>query len=52
MLRAALRAGLGSERVAGAALRVATNELRADDPAGAERAYAVARAISKLAPAW
>lgn len=52
VLRAALRAGLGSERVAGAALRVATNELRADDPAGAERAYAVARAISKLAPAW
>ncbi len=52
VLRSALALGLGSERVAGAALRVATNELRDEGAAGAERAYALARAISKLAPAW
>ena len=32
VLRSALRVGLGSERIAGAALRIATNELRADRP--------------------
>ncbi|MGB0114009.1 MAG: geranylgeranyl reductase family protein [Ilumatobacteraceae bacterium] len=52
ILRPALRLGLGSERVAGAALRIATNELRDDRPGGAERAYAVAATISKFAPNW
>lgn len=52
ILRGALRLGLGSERIAGAALRIATNELRDDHRGGAERAYAVASAISKFAPNW
>jgi geranylgeranyl reductase family protein len=52
VLRSALRVGLGSERVAGAALRIATNELRADRPGGAERAYAVAGTLAKFAPSW
>ena len=52
ILRSALRLGLGSDRIAGAALRIATNELRADQRGGAERAYAVASAISKFAPNW
>lgn len=52
ILRPALRFGLGSERIAAAALRIATNELRSDRPGGAERAYALASAISKFAPNW
>lgn len=52
VLRSALRLGLASDRVAGAALRIATNELRSGDPGGAERAYGVAATISKFAPRW
>ncbi len=52
ILRPALRFGLGSDRVAGAALRIATNELRDGHPGGAERAYALAATISKFAPRW
>ena len=36
----------------GAALRIATGELRADGAGSAERAYATAAALSKLAPNW
>ena len=35
-----------------AVLRIATNELRDGHPGGAERAYALASAISKFAPSW
>ncbi len=52
ILRSALRVGLSSERIAGAALRIATNELRDQGSSGAERAYALAGALTKLAPAW
>jgi flavin-dependent dehydrogenase len=52
ILRPALRFGLDSDRVAGAALRIATNELRDGRPGGAERAYALANAVSKFAPSW
>lgn len=52
ILRPALRFGLGSDRVAGAALRIATNELRDGHAGGAERAYALASAVSKFAPRW
>jgi hypothetical protein len=51
-LRTALRLGLGSDRIAGAALRIATNALRDDRRGGAERAYAVASAVAKFAPNW
>ena len=36
----------------GAVLRIAANELRDQRPGGAERAYAIANAISKFAPNW
>jgi hypothetical protein len=36
----------------GAARRIATNELRSADSAGAERAYALACAVSRVAPNW
>jgi geranylgeranyl reductase family protein len=52
ILRPALRLGVRSDRVAGAVLRIATNELRDGRPGGAERAYALASAISKFAPSW
>ena len=52
ILRPALRFGLRSDRVAGAALRIATNELRDGRVGGAERAYALASAVSKFAPRW
>ncbi len=52
ILRPALRLGLGSDRVAGAALRIATNELRDGSPGGAERAYAIANTVAKFAPRW
>lgn len=52
ILRPALRLGVGSDRIAGAALRIATNELRDGHPGGAERAYALAGTISKFAPSW
>ena len=52
ILRPALRLGVRSDRVAGAVLRIATNELRDGHPGGAERAYALASTISKFAPSW
>jgi hypothetical protein len=52
VLAGALRVGLSSDRVAGAALRIATNELRGEGSGGAERAYALAGTVAKLAPAW
>ena len=52
ILRPALRLGVRSDRVAGAVLRIATNELRDGHPGGTERAYALASTISKFAPSW
>ena len=52
VLRPALRLGVRSERIAGAVLRIATNELRDGHPGGAERAYALASTVSKFAPSW
>ena len=52
VLKPALRIGVASDRIAGAALRIATNELRDGRPGGAERAYALASTISKFAPRW
>ncbi len=52
VLRPALRLGLHSDRAMGAVLRIAANELREQRPGGAERAYAIANAISKFAPNW
>ena len=52
LLRTALATGMRSEAVMGAALRLATNELRDDDRGGAERAYALARVITRFAPSW
>jgi flavin-dependent dehydrogenase len=52
ILRPALRLGVRSDRIAGAVLRIATNELRDGHPGGAERAYALASTISKFAPSW
>jgi geranylgeranyl reductase family protein len=52
ILRPALRLGVRSDRVAGAVLRIATNELRDGHPGGAERAYALANTISKFSPNW
>lgn len=52
LLRPALRIGLRSERIMGAVLRIATNELRHDGRGGAERTYGVASTISKFAPSW
>jgi menaquinone-9 beta-reductase len=51
VLRPALRLGLRSDRIAGAVLRIAANELR-DGGGGAERTYALANTISKFAPNW
>jgi geranylgeranyl reductase family protein len=52
LLRSMLRVGMRSDRVMGAALRIATGELRRDGAGSAERAYATAAALSKLAPNW
>ena len=52
ILRPALRLGVRSDRVAGAVLRIATNEHRDGRRGGAERAYALASTISKFAPNW
>jgi menaquinone-9 beta-reductase len=52
LLRPALRLGLRSDRLTGAILRIAANELRSDAPGGAERLYGVAATISKFAPNW
>jgi hypothetical protein len=47
-----LRVGARSEKLTAGMLRLAGNELRSVDPGGAERAYAIAAALSKLAPSW
>jgi menaquinone-9 beta-reductase len=52
LLRSMLRVGMRSDRVMGAALRIATGELRREGAGAAERAYATAAALSKLAPNW
>ena len=53
LLGAALRSGIRSEAAMGAALRIATNELRTgDDGGGAERAYRLALLIARFAPSW
>jgi flavin-dependent dehydrogenase len=52
VLRAMLRWGARSPKVMGGVLRIATNELRREHPGAAERSYAVARAVSRLAPGW
>lgn len=52
VLRFALRSSIRSDAAIGAALRVATGELRDDQPGGAERAYRLARVVSKFAPSW
>lgn len=56
ILRAALQTGIRSEAMMGAALRIATNELRNDSggevDGGAERAYRIATVITRFAPSW
>jgi geranylgeranyl reductase family protein len=47
-----LRLGTRSDKVMGGMLRIAGNELRSVDSGGTERAYAIAAAVSKLAPSW
>ncbi len=51
VLRSVLRVGMRSDRVMGSALRIASNQLRSE-AGGAERAYAMAATLSKLAPNW
>lgn len=51
VLRPMLRLASRRDRVMGAALRIATNELRRDH-GGAERAYATARLLARFAPSW
>jgi menaquinone-9 beta-reductase len=52
VLRPALRIGMHSDRVMGAVLRVASNELRSQRPGGAERLYRTANTLAKFAPSW
>jgi geranylgeranyl reductase family protein len=52
LLRPGLRLAGRSDRVMGAVLRIATNELRDDDAGGAERAYRLASTVAKFAPNW
>ncbi|BAN00711.1 NAD(P)/FAD-dependent oxidoreductase [Ilumatobacter coccineus] len=52
LLKFALRSGIRSEEAMGAAMRIATNELRSDDAGGAERAYRLAQVVSRFAPSW
>ncbi len=52
VLRPALRVAMRSDRVMGSALRIATRQLRSDAPGAAERTYALAATLSKLAPNW
>jgi len=52
LLRTALAAGVRSDAAMGAALRIATNELRAGETGGAERAYRLAAIIARFAPSW
>jgi menaquinone-9 beta-reductase len=52
VLRPLLRVGSRSERVMGSALRIATDQLRAQDPGATEHVYELAATLSKLAPNW
>ncbi len=53
LLGLALRSGIRSEAAMGAALRIATDELRSDGQhGGAERAYRLALLIARFAPSW
>ncbi len=52
LLRAALSTSIRSEAAMGAALRIATNELRDGETGGAERAYRLATVIARFAPSW
>ncbi len=53
LLRTALRSGIRSEAAMGAALRIATNELRTGGAeGGAERAYRLASQVARFAPSW
>lgn len=53
LLRLALRSGVRSEVAMGAALRIATNELRVEgEDGGAEHAYRLALLIARFAPSW
>jgi geranylgeranyl reductase family protein len=52
LLQQALRSGVRSEAAMGAALRIATNELRDGESGGAERAYRLASIIARFAPSW
>jgi len=52
VLRPVLRVAMRSDRVMGSALRIATRQLRSDEAGSAERAYALASTLSKLAPNW
>ncbi len=50
--RSIVGAAMRSPAAMGGILRIATNELRPDGRGGAERAYALASAASRLAPNW
>lgn len=52
ILHAMLRWGPRSPAVMGGALRIATNELRTENPGAAERSYRMARLASWFAPSW
>ena len=52
LLRLALRTGVRSEAAMGAALRIATNDLRDGERGGAERAYRLATVATRFAPSW
>ena len=52
LLKTALSMGMRNDAAIGAALRIATNELRDSDPGGAERAYRLASIVARFAPSW
>ncbi len=52
VLRPMLRLGMRSDRVMGSVVRIATRQLRSDEAGAAERSYALAATLSKLAPNW
>jgi len=53
ILGPALRLGMRSDRVMGAVLRLAADELRdGPDAGGAERTYAVVSTLARAAPSW
>lgn len=52
LLRTALSTGIRSEAVMGAAMRIATHELRDSEAGGAERAYRLAAVVARFAPSW